>query len=167
MIWFPLLTSWYAVPGRLALPEMCRGPQQLIKFLESPVLPHYEYHFFREKRVPKTCRWILNNKNFLAWLNPSPQSGSKSRILWICGRPASGKSALASFIIRKLQKQELTPPIISSPDLPRRTKSSWVWCCCPWPTRWPTPQRHMQQGSKQWSVLRRADPHALWNLLFK
>jgi Adenylylsulfate kinase and related kinases len=55
------------------------------------------------------CKWILNNKNFISWLDRSPESGSKSRILWIYGRPASGKLVLASFIIRKLQKQGLNP----------------------------------------------------------
>ncbi|CAI6334704.1 unnamed protein product [Periconia digitata] len=51
-------------------------------------------------RVPGTFEWIADNDDFQAW-----QSGdSGSRLLWISGGPATGKTTLAIYLTEELQR---------------------------------------------------------------
>ncbi len=43
-----------------------------------------------------TCHWILDNAEYIEWVNSSPQS--EKSLLWITAIPGAGKSTLASFV---------------------------------------------------------------------
>jgi len=46
----------------------------------------------------ETCRWIFGEEHFLRWLDPS-QRGRHHNLLWIKGKPGSGKSTLMKCIL--------------------------------------------------------------------
>jgi ankyrin repeat protein len=49
----------------------------------------------------KTCAWITRHPLYITWLKEG------SGILWIKGRPGSGKSTLMEFLLREFEKQAL------------------------------------------------------------
>ncbi|KAM0816606.1 putative NACHT and WD domain protein [Seiridium cardinale] len=67
--------------------------------LDIADLPDTDYVFFRDQWTQGTCDWILQETAFQDW---AEDSGPTSRLLWLNGGPASGKSILSSFIINHL-----------------------------------------------------------------
>ncbi|RLM00334.1 hypothetical protein CFD26_108105 [Aspergillus turcosus] len=55
------------------------------------------------KHYPSSGDWILDNAKVKDWLSPDPDQ-SPSSILWINGRPGTGKSYLASVLIEACMK---------------------------------------------------------------
>ncbi|KAI8952576.1 NACHT and WD domain protein [Xylaria longipes] len=53
-----------------------------------------------DTRLSGTCEWILGKKKFLDWIDSNSLSPS---ILWLTGKPASGKSTLTSYIVEYLR----------------------------------------------------------------
>lgn len=49
-----------------------------------------------------TCRWLLNNENYLRWRNPRLRS-SHHGFLWIKGKPGAGKSTLMKYALEQMQ----------------------------------------------------------------
>ncbi|KFY19780.1 hypothetical protein V491_04219 [Pseudogymnoascus sp. VKM F-3775] len=68
-------------------------------YLSVPELPDRDYNFFRDRWIPSTCEWILENRGFTGWLEDTHHS---PRILWVHGNAASGKSILSSSVINHL-----------------------------------------------------------------
>ena len=67
--------------------------------------PDVDYIFYRDRWVPNTCGWILEQKSFHQWVyDPT----AKARVLWLQGVAASGKSILSSFIIDYLVQSGLS-----------------------------------------------------------
>ncbi|KAJ3493169.1 hypothetical protein NLG97_g4905 [Lecanicillium saksenae] len=75
--------------------------KQIGKYLEAAEILDDEISELRELRQESSCRWILNKKEFVDWKDGSIK---EHQVLWIKGKPASGKSVLASFIIDDLQQ---------------------------------------------------------------
>ena len=50
--------------------------------------------------MPGTCEWILSEPIFKLWLEATTQS----RIAWLTGPPASGKSVLSTYIVNHMRK---------------------------------------------------------------
>lgn len=69
------------------------------KMLAIAELPDTDYIFFRGQWAQGTNNWIIDDKRFLKW---SDVHDTSSRVLWLTGGPATGKSVLASFIINHL-----------------------------------------------------------------
>lgn len=65
-------------------------------------LPDTDYIFFRDQWTEGTCDWILDDKLFLCWADVDHPT---SRVLWLTGGPATGKSVLASFVVNHLTQQ--------------------------------------------------------------
>jgi WD40 repeat protein len=63
-----------------------------------------DYNFFRDRWTPGTCDWILNRDGFNRWLEDPAQN---SRVLWIYGNAATGKSTLSSFVVNHLIQLDL------------------------------------------------------------
>jgi tetratricopeptide (TPR) repeat protein len=55
----------------------------------------------QQSHLPGTCSWFLQSKLYQQWR--AAQGPSKSKCLWIQGKPGSGKSVLAAQIIRDLK----------------------------------------------------------------
>jgi hypothetical protein len=76
-----------------------RESHDLKSLLAITELPGVDYSFFRDQWVQGTSDWILQDTQYLEWLNDPDQS---PRLLWINGGAAAGKSVLSSFIINDL-----------------------------------------------------------------
>ncbi|KAL2850313.1 hypothetical protein BJY01DRAFT_261588 [Aspergillus pseudoustus] len=57
------------------------------------------------RSYPGSGTWILKNDKVKNWLSPDPDQ-SASSILWINGRPGTGKTYLASVLIEECQKEQ-------------------------------------------------------------
>ncbi|KAH6712632.1 ankyrin repeat-containing domain protein [Leptodontidium sp. MPI-SDFR-AT-0119] len=67
--------------------------------LQSLAFPEISYRRQEaDKAFSHTCEWILQHRFYTIWL------GGKRGLLWIKGKPGSGKSTLMAFIYRELQK---------------------------------------------------------------
>ncbi|KAH0558952.1 hypothetical protein GP486_004423 [Trichoglossum hirsutum] len=69
------------------------------EYLSVSGSPDRDYNFFRDRWTSGTCNWILSHIAFTGWLE---DTHCKSRVLWLNGNAASGKSILSSFVIDHL-----------------------------------------------------------------
>ena len=69
--------------------------------LTIPENPDHDLNYFSGRRADGTSEWILEQPLVRVWAS----SPSRPEILWIHGRPARGKSILASFIINHLSER--------------------------------------------------------------
>ncbi|POR31146.1 Uncharacterized protein TPAR_08652 [Tolypocladium paradoxum] len=75
-----------------------RDLERLVHISEPPDTD-YEYIVFRDRWVPGTSEWILEEDTFSRWLDDPCDS---PKLLWIHGVPGSGKSVLSSFVVNHL-----------------------------------------------------------------
>jgi ankyrin repeat protein/nucleoside phosphorylase len=61
---------------------------------------------------PGTCEWLLTNTKYLTWLNDR-QFEQHHGLLWLKGKPGSGKSTLMKFIFGHAREQKLADIHIS------------------------------------------------------
>ena len=63
--------------------------------------PAEDFEFIRDRVLEGSCRWINGRSTYLDW-----KDGTKdgSKIFWLTGLPAMGKSVLSSYIIGQLQQ---------------------------------------------------------------
>ena len=76
----------------------------LSKAMNDPGVPVDDQEFFADKRLTGSCKWIMEEpqvSSFLEEHTPLP------RVLWLFGKPGSGKSVMASYLINVLHEQEL------------------------------------------------------------
>jgi len=76
--------------------------QSARSFLGLEELPATDYTFFRDQWLRGTCNWITQRTAFDRWLGSEDTERSTSRVLWVNGGPATGKSVLSSFVINHL-----------------------------------------------------------------
>ena len=60
----------------------------------------------------KTCRWLLQEPKYKDWLDASKVL-SYHGLLWIKGKPGSGKSTLMKFIVTDTRKRKVADLVIS------------------------------------------------------
>ncbi|RYP81120.1 hypothetical protein DL769_002129 [Monosporascus sp. CRB-8-3] len=78
---------------------------QLIRsFLCIPEDPEHDLDYFWSRRAERTSDWILEQPQVRSWTSLP----SASEILWLFGRPARGKSVLASFLVHHLREKGAT-----------------------------------------------------------
>ncbi|KAL0782609.1 hypothetical protein CaCOL14_000515 [Colletotrichum acutatum] len=51
---------------------------------------------FQEARVPETCEWLMRHSEVMTWLDEE----DKRQVLWLKGKPGSGKSTLVSYLMQ-------------------------------------------------------------------
>lgn len=95
------LISKFPPPGTLnpAVASKHEDLREVETLLAVSEPPDTDYVFFRDRWAPNTCDWILDQKAFVEWMQS--ETGA-SRILWLYGPAASGKSVLSSYIINHL-----------------------------------------------------------------
>ena len=59
-----------------------------------------DFSFLQQRWMPGTCEWVLSEPVFKLWL----EDLSDSRITWLSGPPASGKSVLSTYIMNHVRK---------------------------------------------------------------
>ncbi|KAK6065262.1 hypothetical protein SCUP515_11318 [Seiridium cupressi] len=65
----------------------------------------------KRDRMDGTAEWILDHRKFLEWRRCSPEEdrdigNAATGILWICGKPGSGKTILSGSIIEDFRRQK-------------------------------------------------------------
>lgn len=70
----------------------------LRSFLGVPGPPEGDLATLQLLKQPGSCKWFTEKPSFASW-----QAGTAPRILWLVGRPGTGKSVLASHVIEQLQ----------------------------------------------------------------
>ncbi|KAH8126575.1 hypothetical protein LI328DRAFT_165971 [Trichoderma asperelloides] len=63
-------------------------------FLKIPDMLEEDLMIQSELKMPESCEWFTNKPQFIVWT-----AGDAPTILWLTGRPATGKSILASHVI--------------------------------------------------------------------
>jgi WD40 repeat protein len=63
--------------------------------------PAEDFEIIRDRIMRGSCQWILRRSTYSDWRDAM---NGNSRILWLTGLPAVGKSVLSSFVIDSLQK---------------------------------------------------------------
>ncbi|KAJ9615502.1 hypothetical protein H2200_001577 [Cladophialophora chaetospira] len=74
------------------------------QLLGEPDLPTDDLEFFSEKRLGGSCEWLLEQPGLNDWadsISTHPQA------LWLTGKPGSGKSVAASYLVATLQEQSI------------------------------------------------------------
>jgi WD40 repeat protein len=67
--------------------------------------PEDDLELVEGSRLSGTCEWIAKKESFLAWRDSAADAPA---LLWIIGKPATGKSVLAGNVIAQLQQQKLS-----------------------------------------------------------
>ncbi|CAN9258661.1 unnamed protein product [Alternaria alternata] len=73
-----------------------------------------DQEYLRRIRVayPGTCSWILNDMAFQEWFKHQENIVTVPNLLWLNGKPGSGKTVLASFIVEEARKLESNPTVL-------------------------------------------------------
>lgn len=74
----------------------------LEKWLNGPGVPFDDQEYFAERRLSGSCEWILNLPQFINFIYDSSPG---TKLLWCSGKPGSGKSVMASFLIKALEEK--------------------------------------------------------------
>ncbi|KIY01781.1 uncharacterized protein Z520_01919 [Fonsecaea multimorphosa CBS 102226] len=81
-----------------------RELNDLNEYLRIPHQPEDDLELVQGSRLSGTCEWIVQKESYLAWRDLAANAPT---ILWINGKPATGKSVLAGYIITQLQQRKL------------------------------------------------------------
>lgn len=84
-----------------------QSPEELLKIqtlLAVTEKPDDDLKFFHDRWMTGTCDWIKYETSFKDWM----KHDSRSKVLWLHGPPASGKSVLSSFIIEYLRSLDIS-----------------------------------------------------------
>lgn len=74
--------------------------EALLKFLGSPEIPDDDIGWQDSRRLHGSGQWFLQKDSFEKW-----RDASSSNMLWLRGRPGSGKSFLAGQVVNYLRQQ--------------------------------------------------------------
>ena len=72
--------------------------RDLDEFLAIYSGPEEDLRYVRQRWIPDTCNWLLNEPDIRLWL----RTERKSCVTWFSAPPASGKSTLSAYIINHL-----------------------------------------------------------------
>ncbi|OHE93130.1 hypothetical protein CORC01_11542 [Colletotrichum orchidophilum] len=95
--------------------------------------PNDLYFESKQKRLEKTCDWILERPEFIEWLAPDAKSTNTEKLLWINGPAGLGKTVLCARVVEYLMSLSQTPVAyfflssdFESRDNPYAAIRSWV-----------------------------------------
>ena len=74
--------------------------KDLEKYLEVSEKPEDDLIAVQDARFSGSCEWFSTRKSYLKWKDFSPDAPS---IFWLNGKPATGKSVLAGYVIDQLE----------------------------------------------------------------
>ena len=69
---------------------------------------HDDYHVALQARVEGTCTWALQRKEIAVWM-ATDSSSNAAKVLWIHGKPGSGKTIITASLVNELQKSRSSP----------------------------------------------------------
>lgn len=80
-----------------------RELSNLKSYLRLSHQPEDDLELVEGSRLSGTCEWIEKKERYCAWKDSAPEAPN---ILWISGKPATGKSVLAGYVIAQLLLQK-------------------------------------------------------------
>ncbi|EXJ70758.1 uncharacterized protein A1O5_05748 [Cladophialophora psammophila CBS 110553] len=80
-----------------------RELSDLKKYLRISHQPEDDLELVEGSRLSGTCEWIAKKESYLAWRDFAADAPT---ILWINGKPATGKSVLAGYVITQLRQRK-------------------------------------------------------------
>ena len=86
------------------LPSTEEEVAAVVRLLGEPEPPIDDLEFFSEKRLEGSCEWLLDQASLAQW---AESTSTRPHILWCTGKPGSGKSVAASYVVSILQEQSL------------------------------------------------------------
>jgi ankyrin repeat protein/nucleoside phosphorylase len=88
------------LPRTILAPNARKQVKESLRFLEN------EYRFHNIQRPHSdTCKWLLTNDHYMAWLDDK-QIARHHGLLWLKGKPGSGKSTMMKFALLNAQACE-------------------------------------------------------------
>ncbi|KAK4645001.1 hypothetical protein QC761_309890 [Podospora bellae-mahoneyi] len=89
--------------------------KQISSFLRIEKRPESIFLALNKKQHRGSCQWLTSNDVFQAWVNgytdmaglPGSSSGHCPRILWLSGRPGTGKSIASTHVVKYLESHKL------------------------------------------------------------
>ncbi|CAN9189995.1 unnamed protein product [Alternaria alternata] len=80
----------------------------------KPTNMENDQEYLRRIRLayPGTCCWLLNDMTFREWFEYEENISTASNLLWLNGKPGSGKTVLASFVVEEARKLESNPTVL-------------------------------------------------------
>ncbi|KAH8881349.1 hypothetical protein GQ53DRAFT_848361 [Thozetella sp. PMI_491] len=78
-----------------------RSSESLQALLALGEIPTNDLLFYRGQWKAGTCTWILDDEDYLDW---SQSEEPASRLLWLNGGAATGKSVISSFVVKTLEE---------------------------------------------------------------
>ena len=138
--------------------------EELLGVSESP---ERDYNFFRDRWTTGTCSWILEDHNFVEWLQDAQDS---PRVLWIQGNAASGKSVLSSFVIDYLVQNDRPCHyfFVRFEDKKKRSLSTMLRSlACQLARTFPVYAARIRQLEAAGSDLKSTDHRINWQTLYK
>ncbi|KAI1480225.1 hypothetical protein F4774DRAFT_87229 [Daldinia eschscholtzii] len=148
-------------------PSSRRESHDLRSFLAITEIPAIDYSFFRDQWVRGTCEWILQDQDFIEWLQVSDPTSS---LLWLSGGAATGKSVLSSFIINYLVERGACCQyyFIRFSDQKKRTLSSLLRTIAyQIALTIPSFLQRLLELTDEAVDYETADPRTIWERLFK
>ncbi|KXH34917.1 hypothetical protein CSIM01_01953 [Colletotrichum simmondsii] len=113
--------------------ENAETRRELRAWLKCPP-PTDLFHESKQKRLERTCDWVLNRHEFIEWLAPNAETMSTERLLWINGPAGLGKTVLCASIVEHLMSTSQAPVAyfflssdFESRDDPYAAVRSWVY----------------------------------------
>lgn len=91
----------------------------------EPQMRQFRQKLASHQGFPYTCRWLDEQVLFRDW--KSELQDGKRNILWIHGKPATGKSVLAAYVVQSLQGKD---DASASADLKKEPESATVYSRC-------------------------------------
>lgn len=110
------------------------GPEDIQNYNEAHVLPlapddlvrvggwlkptaydadNSEYYKHLTAHLPGTCDWLCDSAPYKAWHGDDGDGdGNKHGMLWLKGIPGSGKSVMAASLVRRLQAEDISVPVL-------------------------------------------------------
>ncbi|KAK5047249.1 hypothetical protein LTR84_006771 [Exophiala bonariae] len=85
-------------------PDISADMDMLGDVMNNPEIPIDDLEYFADKRLSGSCAWILDSPKFTSFLH---QQSMSPCVLWLSGKPGSGKSVISSFLITTLQERQL------------------------------------------------------------
>ncbi|KAJ6272006.1 hypothetical protein PSV08DRAFT_408868 [Bipolaris maydis] len=73
-----------------------------------------EQEYLKRIRIayPGTCMWLLDDLAFQEWFDQHSDTVAIPKLLWLNGKPGSGKTVLASLVVEEARKLEPSPTVL-------------------------------------------------------
>ncbi|KKY25011.1 putative nacht and wd domain protein [Phaeomoniella chlamydospora] len=139
--------------------------QKVESLLGIDISSEKDFHFFLDRKAEGTCDWILKEPKLRTWI----LSPTRSAILWVYAKPASGKSVISAYLANHLKESGVLSQyfFFRFGDQARRTPSAMLMSLA-WQIASDVPVFRSALASlgASGTELRRSDWRNIWKRVF-